>query len=255
MQVTILGASGRIGSLALAAGLAAGHDVVILSRRPPDDLRSAPTHVVIGGITDADAVRRAIAGSAAVIAAVGPRHNTAEDERALETGMHNVTRAMAEFGVTRLVALSGAAIDVAGDAKPLVDRAVSRIVRLAARHVVAAKQREFEVMAASDLDWTALRPPIVIDGDARGYRLTARMSPGARVTRADVAAALVDQLIDSAFVQRAPFVLGRWAQDRLIGPVRSSAPTLRPADDPLREDANRPAEDQGVHRVERVPIG
>lgn len=209
MQVTILGATGHIGSLALAAALAAAHDVVILSRRPPDDRRSNPARVVIGGITDADAVRRAIAGSTAVIAAVGPRTNTAEDERALETGMRNVTKAMAEVGVTRLVALSGAAIDVPGDAKPLVDRAVSRIVRLGARHIVAAKQREFEVMATSDLDWTALRPPIVTDGDARGYRLTDRLSPGARVTRVDVAAALVDQLDDSSFVRRAPFVLGR----------------------------------------------
>ena len=209
MQVTILGATGRIGSLALAAALAAAHDVVILSRRPPDDLRIGPARVVVGGITDADAVRRAIAGSAAVIAAVGPRTNTAEDEQALETGMSNVTRAMAEVGVTRLVALSGAAVDVPGDTKPLVDRAVSRIVRLAARHVVAAKQREFEVMATSGLDWTALRPPIVVDGEARGYRLTDRLSPGARVTRTDVAAALVDQLDDSSFVRRAPFVLGR----------------------------------------------
>jgi hypothetical protein len=76
-----------------------------------------------------------------------------------------------------------------------------------ARHVVGAKQREFQVIAATDLDWTALRPAIVTDGEARGYRLSLQLRPGARTTRADVGQAMVDQLTDSAFVRQAPFVL------------------------------------------------
>jgi len=47
----------------------------------------------------------------------------------------------------------------------------------------------------------------VTDGDPRGYHLSERLRPGARVTRADVAAALVDQLDDRAFNRAAPFVL------------------------------------------------
>jgi putative NADH-flavin reductase len=210
MQVTILGATGRIGSLALAGALAAGHDVMVLSRRPAAETESTSAlTVVVGDVADADAVRRAVTGSTAVIAALGPRTNTIEDELALEAGMRNLVSAMADGGLSRLVALSGAAVDVPGDAKPLLDRAASRIVRLAARHVVGAKQREFDVMAASGLAWTALRPPIVTDGDPRGYRLSDRLSPGSRVTRADVAAALVAQLDDDSFIRRAPFVLGR----------------------------------------------
>ena len=54
-------------------------------------------------------------GSSAVIAAVGPRSNTVEDELALEVGMRNVTAAMEAAGVARLIALSGAAVAVPGD--------------------------------------------------------------------------------------------------------------------------------------------
>jgi hypothetical protein len=41
------------------------------------------------------------------------------------------------------------------------------------------------VLAATSLAWTALRPPLVADGPARGYRLSETLRPGARVTRAD----------------------------------------------------------------------
>lgn len=207
MRVTILGATGRIGSLVLADVLAAGHDVTILTRGASRVPGGEPVTVVTGDIADAAAVRRAVDGSRAVVAALGPRANTPEAELALELGMRNLVTAMADAGVARLVALSGAAVEVPGDTKPVIDRVVSRFVRVAARHVVGAKQREYAVFAASDLAWTALRPPLVTDGDPRGYHLSERLRPGARVTRADVAAAMVDQLADEGFIRAAPFVL------------------------------------------------
>lgn len=207
MHVTILGATGRIGSLALADALAAGHDVTILTRGAAPVPTGDRVTVITGDIADVGAVRRTLEGSGAVLAALGPRSNDRDAELALERGMRNLVAAMADAGVSRLVALSGAGVDVPGDTKPVFDRVVSRFVRVAARHVVGAKQREFAVFAASDLAWTALRPAIVTDGEARGYRLSDHLSPGARVTRADVASALVDQLDDTSFVRRAPFVL------------------------------------------------
>ena len=190
-----------------ADALAAGHSATILIRGSSEVADRDGVTVVRGDIADTSAIRRAVEGSQAVVAALGPRRNAIEDELALEQGMRNLVATMTDAGVSRLVALSGAAVDVPGDTKPVVDRVVSRFVRLAARHVVGAKQREFAVFAASELDWTALRPAIVTDGDPRGYHLSARLRPGARVTRADVAAAIVDQLMDRTFVRAAPFVL------------------------------------------------
>ncbi len=207
MQVTILGATGRIGSLVLADAIAAGHTATILTRGSGVAPARDGVTVITGDIADAAAIRRAVEGSQAVVAALGPRRNVIDDELALEQGMRNLAVAMTDAGVSRLVALSGAGIDVPGDAKPVIDRVVSRFVHLAARHVVGAKQREFAVFAASDLEWTALRPAIVTDGDPRGYHLSKQLRPGARVTRADVASAIVDQLVDRTFVRAAPFVL------------------------------------------------
>jgi putative NADH-flavin reductase len=209
MRVLIVGATGRIGSLAVERALAAGHEVVALIR---DTARIQPRErltSVVGDVRDSARVDEAVEGADAVIAAVGPRRNTADQEEALELGMRNIVAAMDAAGVPRLIALSGAGVDVPGDRKPAIDRVASRLVRRFARHVVGAKQREYGIVAASGLEWTALRPPLVTDGEPRGYRLDLRLRPGVRVTRADVGQALVDQLADTSFVRAAPFVLPR----------------------------------------------
>lgn len=207
MRVLIVGATGRIGSLALERALSGGHEVVALVREAGRIEPQERLDVLVGDVRDERAVDNAIRATDAAIAAVGPRTNTLDDEMALEHGMRLLVAAMKRHGVSRLVALSGAGVDVPDDHKPLVDRAMSLVVRRFARHVVGAKQREYAVFSASGLDWTALRPPLVMDGVAKGYRLALDLRPGARVMRADVGQALVDQLADPSFLRTAPFVL------------------------------------------------
>lgn len=202
--VLILGATGRIGRIAVRRALAAGLEVRAFAGKasPEPGVES-----VVGDIRRPDDVARALAGVDAAIAALGPRANTPEAALDIETGMRNIVAAAEAAGVRRVVTLSGAGVDVPGDRKPFLDRVASAIVRRAARHVVGGKQREYEVLASTALDWTALRPPLVIDGPARGYRLDTTLQPGVRVTREDVGQALVDQLSSQAFVRGAPFVL------------------------------------------------
>lgn len=207
MRVAVFGATGRIGGQVLDWALSEGHQVVALTRSQANISPRERLAVAAGDLRDARAVHEVIVGVDAVIAAVGPRTNSSEDEASLETGMRNIVAAMDAAGVRRLIALSGAAVEVPGDRKPLVDRLASGLVRRLARHIVAAKQREYAVFAASNLEWTALRPPLVTDGAPKGYRLDLQLRPGARVTRADVAQALVGQLVDRRFVRAAPFVL------------------------------------------------
>ncbi len=209
MRVLLLGATGRIGSLCLSTALADGHDVVALVRQPERVASDDRLKLVAGDTQDSVALARAADGVDAVLAAMGPRANTPEEEAALEQGMRTVVATMRSLGIRRVVTLSGAGVSIPGDEKPVVDRLMSKLVGRFARHVLGAKQREYEVLAGSDLEWTALRPPLVTDGATAGYRLDLRLTPGARVRRADVAQALVDQLEDRTYLARAPFVLPR----------------------------------------------
>jgi putative NADH-flavin reductase len=206
MRIAIFGATGRIGRHALARAEDLGHSVTALSAAPPAQAQDDVSWIQ-GDVRDPAAVNRCVAGTQAIVAALGVRANTPDEADALEAGMRNIVAAASEAGVRRIVTLSGAGISVPGDDKPVIDRVASAVVRRMARYVVAAKQREYEVLAASDLDWTALRPPLVVDGAAQGYRLASRLVPGARVRREDVGHALADVVTDASTVRTAPFVL------------------------------------------------
>ena len=207
MRLVILGATGRIGRQATEAALRDGHEVVTLVRRADALVPRDRLEVRVGELLDDDAARAALSGSAGVIAALGPRSNTPAEAAAIEAAMRAVVAGMRAAGVRRLVTLSGAGVDVPGDGKPALDRLITRLVRRVARYVVEAKQREYEVIAVSGLDWTALRPPLVVDGSSLEYRLSSDLRPGARVQRAAVGRALVDQVADTSWVHAAPFVL------------------------------------------------
>lgn len=198
MKVAILGATGRIGRHVLDQALSAGHEVTVLVRSR-DRLPTVATglRIVVGTIADEQALASAIGGSDAVISAIGPQGNRPAEVETLRDGMLRTISAMRETGVRRIVNLSGAGITAPGERKPLVDRMMSRVVRLFARHVVAAKQAEYVTLAASDVEWIAVRPALVNDGPLTGDYFAGpnELRPGARVSRADVAHLLLSEAI------------------------------------------------------------
>lgn len=189
MRLTVLGASGRIGRHVVKQALDAGYDVTALVRDPSrlgemaDRLR-----VVRGTIADTDAVDQAVAGAEAVISALGPDANRPEQVELLRDGMRNTISAMRRHGVGRIVNLSGAGITAPGERKPILDQIATRIVRRFARHVVAAKQAEYDELAQTDLQWVAVRPALVTDGEPTGRYVSGpdELRPGARISRGDI---------------------------------------------------------------------
>jgi len=209
MKMTVLGGTGRIGRLVVEQALAKGHDVTLLVRDPQGlGPLGERVRVVAGQITDAPAVDEAIRGSEAVISALGPTGKSSDQVVVLRDGMRAVIQAMGVNGVQRIVNLSGAAVDAPGDHKPRVDRLASRIVRLLSGHVVAAKQAEFDELVGSDLEWIAVRPPLVTDGPHTGrYRAGANvLHPAARISRADIADFMLVQATQPTFTRSAPFI-------------------------------------------------
>ena len=207
MLVSVFGASGGIGGHVVAAALEAGHDVRAVTRSPRnDDGGGSRVTWIEGDLADVASIRAAVERSDAVLWAVGATRNTADQVPLFENATRALIAAMEELGVSRLVALSGAGITVDGERKPLGGRLMSAFVGLAARHVVAAKQREYDLIKQSRLDWVLVRPPRVVPGAATGQYAAGDALKGSHVTQGDLAAFMVAQLSDSTYLRRAPFV-------------------------------------------------
>ena len=208
MLVVVLGSTGRIGSLVVGEAAARGWDVRATSRhatRLADRPRVASWPL---DLEDPESLDAALRDADAVIACLGPRANEPEQVAAFGGAASRIVDAMTRQRIPRIVVLSGAGVRLAGEQRGRFDRVMGGIVGRAVRHVVAAKQVEHDTIAASSLEWTALRPGFVVDGPRTGrYELgDAAPGSGGRIVQADVAVALVDQVMETAWIGRSPFL-------------------------------------------------
>lgn len=149
--VLILGASGFIGSHMASAFERAGWTVRAGARRPDAARRLAPhrdwVEADFGRLTTAGAWRPLLEGVDVVVNCVGVLQDGAGDSNAVAhvTGPEALIDAMEASGVRRLIHLSAAgADDAAGTA------------------YAATKAKTERLVTASGLDWTLLRPSLVL---------------------------------------------------------------------------------------------
>lgn len=207
MRILLFGASGGIGSEVRARALVEGHELVLFGRDAAKlEPLAATESVVAGDIADASLVAASVAGVDAVVSALGPSSNSRDQVELFESFARVMVEAMTTSNVSRLVAVSGGACTLPGERKRIGARLASAFVRLAVPHVVAAKQRELEIIFASGLEWTLPRPPRVVAAPATGSYRAGAAATGMSITQGDLAAFMVDQLTDATFVRRAPFV-------------------------------------------------
>ena len=206
MNVAVFGTSGGVGRQVVDQAIAAGHEVRGLVR----NVEKAPSvknfEAIVGDISDRESVERVVAGTDAVIWAVGATRNSADQVELFESGARTLVAAMKQQGVSRLVALSGAGITIDGERKPLRGRAMSAVVKVLVRHVVESKRREYLVFRESGLDWTLVRPPRVVEGPQTGRYYVGDELRGSSVTQGDLAEFMISEAAESKHVRSAPFI-------------------------------------------------
>lgn len=206
MKLTVFGATGGTGAQVLRRACAAGHDVTAVVRDParlPAGL--ADLIVVTADVMDPDAIGGAISGRDAVISAMGPREGRAPTTVCADSAAAIVT-AMRRSGVRRLAVVSNSGMHVDDRDGPFTRYVVKPILMRVLAHAYADMRRMEDLVAATDLDWTIVRPPMLTDGAHTGrYRteLGHNVRGGNRIARADLADALLRCLADPRTVRTA----------------------------------------------------
>lgn len=207
MRVAVFGGSGLTGKHVVNVALERGHVVTALARRP-EALGAARERlrVVEGDALDAGAVERAIGGQDAVIQALGlGGRGDGKPNSLVSDATRILIDAMEKQGVRRLVCMSNIG---AGDSlaeTPFLFRKM--LLPTFFRWLVPIledKNRMEPLVTASQLDWTLVRLPAIVDRPARGRRRVAASARevGLRITAGDTAELLVEQLDDAAWVGR-----------------------------------------------------
>lgn len=207
MKLTIFGATGRAGQHLVEQALARGHQVTAFARSPQKLAAYRDRiQIVEGVVQDPAAVERAVAGADAVISVLGPTQNTPDYQVTRGTG--HVLDAMKKHGVRRLILSAGAAVGDPQDEPGLFNKLINALLKLVSRHVYEDMRRVVHTVRSSDVDWTVVRVPMLTDGSAKGDVKAGYVGKGMgpRITRADMASFMLDQLESDAYLHRAPAI-------------------------------------------------
>ena len=203
MKLTVFGATGATGEQIVRAGLAAGHEVTAVVRRP-DAMRVADPElrVVAGDVLQTESLPPGVAGAGAVLSALGARAMR-RPTTVYSAGTAAVLGAMREAGVRRFVGITAAPVGPRAQQSPLDRYLVHPLLWWAFGPVYEDMRRMETLVAASDRDWTVFRPPRLTHAAATGrYRLAvdAPLPRAWTISRADLAAAMVAAVRDSTTV-------------------------------------------------------
>lgn len=197
MRIAVIAATGRTGDAFSRLALTAGHEVIAVVRNPAR-LAFEPTEIAAADARSADQLALAIRGADAVVSTVGPGPEA--EHGIMEESMRALLEAMPTAGVQRLLLVSASGPYTAGD-NPLLGRVLKPIVQRILAKPFADIAATDALVQASALDWTIVRPP-QLTGKAATGSYQRDPSSGMRITRGDLAHAMLDELSDPASVRR-----------------------------------------------------
>jgi nucleoside-diphosphate-sugar epimerase len=211
MHILVFGANGPTGRLLTAQCLAAGHEIVAVTRRPDRfPIRHERLAVRGADVLDPDAVDDLVGGSDAVLSALGVPFGKTPVET-YSRGAAHILAAMKRHEVRRLVVLSSGA--VTGQDEPtggwLFNRVLQPyVINKLGRTVYDDMRRMEDLVRHSGVEWTVLRPSGLYHLDTvTDYSLTEEHGPGRFTARIDLAHAMLAQVQDRRFVRRIAHVI------------------------------------------------
>jgi putative NADH-flavin reductase len=207
-RVLIVGATGGTGRQLVKQALERGHAVTAFVRDPSRVRIEHPQlKVVQGDVLDPKSVEAAVRGQDAVLSALGHKRYF-YPTRILSEGTRNTLRAMETHGVRRLVCETS--LGIGDSAGRLGAYYTLFVIPLILPFYFWDKTRQEREIAGSRVDWVIVRPGALTHGarqgrirhgrDVGGFLLTVRIS------RADVAEFMLDQLASDTYLRAAPGV-------------------------------------------------
>ncbi|MEY9966943.1 putative NADH-flavin reductase [Streptacidiphilus sp. MAP12-16] len=203
MKIIVFGATGKTGRQVVQRALDAGHEVTAFVRDPARlDVHHPQLHVSVGQVTtDQAAVTAAVEGHDAVISALGTARTLhgMRSPTIMSQAMPVIIQAMTDGGVDRLVFLSSFGV---GDSYAAAPPLLKVMFRYFLGPVYADKAAAEKLLRDSTLNWTLVYPVLLTNGPHTGaYRsdVSVKLTGMPRISRADVADFMLNQIDSSAF--------------------------------------------------------
>jgi len=207
LKIALIGATGKAGTYILNALLAQNYQVKALIRNPEKlQIHHVSLEVVIGDVKESDTVHALIEGCNIVVSALG-MGQPASEKTIFTKATENILIAMHNFDLKRYIAITGINVDTPVDQKDAKTQFATKWMYENYPVSTANRQREYDMLAQSSIDWTLVRLPMIIQtAGTTGIGQSLINCKGEQINAANLAQFIIKELAECAFAKRAPFI-------------------------------------------------
>ena len=206
MNLLIIGSTGGTGKQLVKQALNRGHNVTAFARNPSKiKIKHDRLKIVKGNVLNVDSLWNAITGQDVVLCALGHKR-WLYPTKILSKGTSNIIEAMEKNKVNRFICETSLGLGESTGRMGLYYTLF--VIPFILPFYYWDKRKQESVIKSSSLDWTIVRPGALNNRKARGkYRQGSKVGNWfytVRISRADVADFMLNQLEDNKYVHSTP---------------------------------------------------
>ena len=208
MQITVLGAAGRIGQEVVRSALIKDYKIRVLVRNPEKlGKLKDQVEVIQGNLLNATLVEEAMMGSEAVINLSGAAKEPDQILKFERIG-HILIEKLKAQRIKRLINISAAVAILPMEKLELRRRVLRMITYLFYKDMKHVQDTVMKIIIAeNEIEWTLIRPAFITDKPRTGnIILNDRKLPGMSVTLPDLGQFIVNQVESRDWIHKGPMI-------------------------------------------------
>lgn len=209
-KIAVIGGTGKSGSY-LIQELFSNHFQVKALVRNPQKVQQIPAgiEIVLGEVTDKDAITRLLNGCTHVVSMLGMGTPPSEPTIFAQSTQH-ILDAMQQEGIQRYIVTTGLNVDTPSDQKSEQTQFGTQWMKQNFPISTANKQTEYDLLVNSTADWTLIRLPMIeLTDDNPPVNTDLKDCTENKISAKSLAKFVVTQLLSKEFSRQAPFVFNQ----------------------------------------------
>lgn len=203
--IAVIGGTGKSGKYLLQNLLEKGYHIKLLLRNPENfTIKSPLIEIIKGDARDGQSVDTLIKDCNVVMSALS---QPVGEESIFSDAAKNITQSMSSHGIRRYIVIAGLNVDTPLDKKNIKVKQATDWMYQNYPKTTIDRQIEYEILTKSDLDWTLVRLPLIIQ-TSESFKTETSLEDckGENISATDLAEFLVSQIDDTTYVKRSPFL-------------------------------------------------
>ncbi|PZU87633.1 MAG: epimerase [Chryseobacterium sp.] len=203
-KIAVIGGTGKAGSFLVKKLIEKGYQIKLLLRNPENFSNQNPLiEIIKGDARDYDSVNELIKTCDVVISTIG---QPKAEKSIFSDSTRNVILSMNSSEIKRYIVITGLNVNTPFDNKNEKVKMATEWMYQNYPETTLDKQKEYELLTESNLDWTLIRLPLIIQTD-ESFETETNLYDciGESVSASDLSVFLISQIDYETYFKKSPF--------------------------------------------------